>query len=73
MHARDWFLVFVAVFLPPVAVWFKKGFFSKELLVNVLLLCLGFFPGLVHALWVISKNPYSEPLASDDAGYGSIA
>ncbi|KAH3899547.1 Sna2p SCDLUD_003824 [Saccharomycodes ludwigii] len=60
MHARDWFLVFIAIFLPPVAVWIKRGFFTKDFLINILLFILGFFPGLIHALYVISKHPYEE-------------
>lgn len=60
MHARDWFLVFIAIFLPPVAVWIKRGFFTKDFLINLLLFLLGFFPGLIHALWVISHHPYEK-------------
>ncbi|CCK70687.1 Sna2p KNAG_0F00150 [Huiozyma naganishii CBS 8797] len=60
MHARDWFLVFIAVFVPPVAVWFKRGLGSKDFWINLLLFLLGFFPGLIHALYIISCHPYSE-------------
>ncbi|QLG70099.1 hypothetical protein HG535_0A00390 [Zygotorulaspora mrakii] len=79
MHARDWFLVFIAIFLPPVAVWIKRGFFTKDFLINVLLFLLGFLPGLVHALWVISQHPFEkegqagllEPANNND--YGATA
>lgn len=77
MHARDWFLVFIAIFLPPVAVGLKRGFFSKDLLINVLLFLLGFIPGLIHALYVVSQHPYEEEgnrgLTASSNNYGSVA
>lgn len=30
MHAQDWFLVFIAIILPPVPVIVKRGFCSAE-------------------------------------------
>ncbi|MGA2704583.1 MAG: YqaE/Pmp3 family membrane protein [Isosphaeraceae bacterium] len=47
-------LILIAIFLPPVAVVLKRGF-GKDLLINILLCLLVFFPGMVHALWVVSK------------------
>ena len=47
-------LILLAIFLPPVAVVLKRGF-GKDLLINILLCLLVFFPGMVHALWVVSK------------------
>lgn len=55
MEFWDWLLVFVAVFVPPVAVLLKRGL-SKDLLYNVLLAMFGFFPGLIHALYIISTH-----------------
>lgn len=60
MHAHDWFLVFLAIFVPPVAVWLKRGICSKDFLINLLLFLLGFIPGLIHALYIISKYPYQQ-------------
>lgn len=54
MEFYDWLLVFIAVFVPPVAVLLKRGL-SKDLIVNILLAMFGFFPGLIHALYIISK------------------
>ena len=48
-------LILIAIFLPPVAVVLKRGF-GKDLLINILLCLLVFFPGMVHALWVVSKG-----------------
>jgi len=47
-------LILIAVFLPPVAVVLKRGF-GKDLLINILLCLLLFFPGMIHALWVVSN------------------
>ena len=46
-------LILLAIFLPPVAVALKRGA-GKDLLINILLCLLLFFPGMVHALWVVS-------------------
>jgi uncharacterized membrane protein YqaE (UPF0057 family) len=47
-------LILLAIFLPPVAVALKRGI-GKYLLINILLCFLVFFPGMVHALWVVSQ------------------
>jgi uncharacterized membrane protein YqaE (UPF0057 family) len=47
-------LILIAVCLPPVAVVLKRGF-GKDLLINILLCLLLFFPGMIHALWVVSN------------------
>ena len=47
-------LILLAIFLPPVAVVLKRGF-GKDLLINILLCFLILFPGMVHALWIVSK------------------
>ncbi|SMN21391.1 similar to Saccharomyces cerevisiae YDR525W-A SNA2 Protein of unknown function, has similarity to Pmp3p, which is involved in cation transport [Maudiozyma saulgeensis] len=59
MEFWDWILVFIAVFVPPVAVLLKRGFKSKDFWINVLLAIFGFFPGLIHALYIISTRPSS--------------
>jgi uncharacterized membrane protein YqaE (UPF0057 family) len=47
-------MILLAIFLPPVAVALKRGL-GKDLLINILLTLLVFFPGMVHALWVVSQ------------------
>ena len=47
-------LIIIAIFLPPIAVFLKKGV-GKDLIINILLTLLIFFPGMVHALWVCTK------------------
>ena len=47
-------LIILAIFLPPVAVFMKNGP-GKDLVINILLCLLIFFPGVVHALWLVTK------------------
>lgn len=58
MHAQDWFMVFIGFFLPPVPVIVKRGFFSADLLINVVLCILGYFPGLLHLYYIILCYPH---------------
>jgi len=45
----------LAVILPPVAVWITKR--HMQALVNILLRCLGWIPGVVHALYLTKRGP----------------
>lgn len=47
-------LIILAIFLPPVAVFLHKGA-GKDLVINILLCLLMFLPGMIHALWLVSK------------------
>jgi uncharacterized membrane protein YqaE (UPF0057 family) len=47
-------LIILSLLLPPVAVFLKKGA-GKDLVINIVLCLLMFFPGVVHALWVTLK------------------
>jgi uncharacterized membrane protein YqaE (UPF0057 family) len=47
-------LIVLAIFLPPVAVFFKNGV-GKDLLINIILCLFFFLPGMVHALWLVTK------------------
>lgn len=47
-------IILLALFLPPIAVFLKKGA-GKDLIINIVLCLLFFFPGVVHALWVTLK------------------
>ena len=46
--------VIVALLLPPLAVFLKKGA-NKDLAINVLLCFLMWVPGVIHALWVVTR------------------
>lgn len=47
--------IIVAIILPPLGVFMAMGF-SQALLINILLTLLGWIPGVIHALWIISKK-----------------
>jgi len=45
-------LIFTFV-LPPVAAYMQVGPTSKQFFINILLTCIGWLPGVVHAMWLI--------------------
>jgi uncharacterized membrane protein YqaE (UPF0057 family) len=45
-------LVIIAILLPPVAVFLKKGA-GKELLISIVLTILFYVPGIIYALLVV--------------------
>lgn len=51
----DFFKILFSIIFPPLGVLIETGL-SKALLVNVLLTLLGFLPGVIHAVWVISRR-----------------
>ncbi|KAM5345196.1 hypothetical protein ACJ41O_011058 [Fusarium nematophilum] len=57
MCSADLFLAFLAILFPPLPVWVKCGICSADSLINILLLVLGYIPGLLHAWYIIAKFP----------------
>jgi uncharacterized membrane protein YqaE (UPF0057 family) len=51
----DIFRVIVSVFIPPVGVLLQVGL-GMHFWLNILLTLMGYFPGLIHALYVILKE-----------------
>lgn len=49
-----WRVVFTII-LPPLGVLLGKGL-GWTFILNILLTILGYFPGLIHAFWVQTKN-----------------
>ncbi|KAL9113123.1 MAG: hypothetical protein Q9227_002735 [Pyrenula ochraceoflavens] len=55
-------------------VWVKSGLCTADSLINIALCCLGYLPGLLHAWYIIAKNPeydyYDEyePIRDAEAG-----
>jgi len=49
-----WRVVFTII-LPPLGVLLGKGL-GWAFILNILLTILGYFPGLIHAFWVQTKN-----------------
>lgn len=47
-------LIILAIFLPPIAVLLKSGV-GKDLLINIILCLIFFFPGMIHALYVVTR------------------
>ncbi len=47
-------LIILAILLPPVAVFLKCGV-GKDLIINIVLCLILFLPGVVHALWLVTK------------------
>lgn len=45
----------LAVFLPPLSVFLTMGF-SPAFFINLILTFIGWVPGVIHALWIISKE-----------------
>ncbi|PKS09130.1 hypothetical protein jhhlp_003744 [Lomentospora prolificans] len=57
MCSPDIFLGILAILFPPLPVWVKCGICSGDSLINILLFCLGYIPGLIHAWYIIAKYP----------------
>ena len=47
-------LIILSILLPPVAVFLKKGV-GKDLIINIVLCLVFFLPGVIHALWLVTK------------------
>ncbi|KAL6928442.1 hypothetical protein ACO0SA_003182 [Hanseniaspora valbyensis] len=49
-------LIILAFLIPPVPVIYLQGLYSKDFLLNVLLLMLGYVPAVIHAIYLIFHN-----------------
>ena len=47
--------IIAAILLPPLGVFLTMGI-SQALVINIVLTLLGWVPGIIHALWIISKK-----------------
>ncbi|ORY33476.1 hypothetical protein BCR39DRAFT_520346 [Naematelia encephala] len=58
-------LYFIALFIPPIAVFAKRGV-GSDLFINILLWILGWIPGVLHAWYIITKTerPAGAPIGS---------
>ncbi|KAI7899234.1 plasma membrane proteolipid 3 [Cokeromyces recurvatus] len=52
--ASDICKIIFAVILPPLGVFLERGC-TIDLLINIGLTCLGYIPGIIHALYIILK------------------
>lgn len=53
--SRDFWRVICAYFIPPLGVFLQVGL-GTAFWINILLVFLGGFPGIFHALWVIAST-----------------
>lgn len=53
----DLCLIILSILFPPLPVWIRRGICSGDSLINILLCILGYFPGLIHAWYIIAKYP----------------
>ncbi|MCM2505188.1 YqaE/Pmp3 family membrane protein [Aureimonas altamirensis] len=51
----DLLRIIIAIFIPPLAVFLTTGL-GKHFWVNLILTLLGYIPGVVHAVWFISRR-----------------
>jgi len=61
MRGSDFLLIIIALIFPPLAVFMITGC-GCDLLINILLTCLGYIPGHIHAFWLIYKKVQAEKL-----------
>lgn len=54
---RDILLALLGLFVPPLPVAMKRGVFSLDTLLNLILCLLGGLPGVVHCWYIIVKYP----------------
>ncbi|MDB5624049.1 MAG: proteolipid rane potential modulator family protein [Devosia sp.] len=47
--------IILSVIIPPVGVFLEVGI-GLQFWLNILLTLLGYFPGLIHAIWVILRK-----------------
>lgn len=47
--------VVVSVIIPPVGVFLKRGI-GLSFLLSIVLTLLGYVPGLIHAIWVVTHD-----------------
>ncbi len=50
----DFVRILIAILLPPLGVFLQVGI-GKQFWINIVLTLLGYFPGIIHAIWVIAK------------------
>ncbi|WP_417458710.1 YqaE/Pmp3 family membrane protein [Kordiimonas sp.] len=47
--------IIIAILLPPLGVFLQVGI-GAQFWLNILLTILGYFPGIIHAVYVIAKR-----------------
>ncbi len=47
-------LILISIFLPPLAVFLKKGA-GTDILINIVLCLFFWIPGVLHSVWVVTR------------------
>ncbi len=53
----DLLKLIISIFLPPLGVACEVGIQNIHFWINIVLTLLGYFPGLIHAIYVIMAKP----------------
>ncbi|MGF1589701.1 MAG: YqaE/Pmp3 family membrane protein [Pleurocapsa sp.] len=51
----DFIRILLSILIPPLGVFLQVGF-GTDFWINVVLTLLGYFPGLIHAIYIIAKK-----------------
>jgi len=51
----DLIKILIAILLPPLGVFLEVGL-KGQFWLNILLTLLGYIPGIIHAIWIISRR-----------------
>ncbi|MFK3798247.1 MULTISPECIES: YqaE/Pmp3 family membrane protein [unclassified Pseudomonas] len=51
----DFIRILIAILLPPLGVFLQVGF-GGAFWLNILLTILGYFPGIIHAVYIIASR-----------------
>jgi len=54
-NEKDFFRIIFSVIIPPVGVFLQVGL-GLHFWINIILTLLGYIPGLIHAIWIITKE-----------------
>jgi uncharacterized membrane protein YqaE (UPF0057 family) len=52
----DLIRILLAILLPPLGVFLQVGL-GWQFWLNILLTLLGYIPGIIHAMWIIARQP----------------
>ncbi|QLG71716.1 hypothetical protein HG535_0C00650 [Zygotorulaspora mrakii] len=56
VNNNDILLLILSLFVPPICVWKRKGFFTRDFLLNLLLFLMFYVPAIIHADYVIYET-----------------
>lgn len=51
--------IILLVIIPPVGVFLKVGL-GLQFWINIVLTLLGYLPGLIHGIWIVSRSEHAR-------------